>query len=510
MGAAACTSGEPGSEERAGTTTTPLPAPALSDNPFALGVASGDPTSDAVILWTRLLVPAGIGSVPVAWAMADESGATVAEGTAVAEPRHGHAVHVDARDLRAGSRYTYQFTVGRHESAVGSTRTTPEATAREPLRLAVMNCQAYQTGFYSAYRHVAGRPVDLGFFVGDYIYELEPSIEARPHGMTPPQDLESYRRFYEVNKRDADLQAAHAAFPWVVTWDDHEVEDNYASLEPGAIGRAADPDADSKFAAKRAAAYQAWWEHMPVRLPPPDQGSIRIHRSFDWGEVARFMVLDNRQYRSSIPSGEGAGNLPRGAGGGPQLPAAFDEDATYLGRDQEQWLEGQLSDSPATWNVLVQQTVMAEFDRAPGDPERGFSMDSWDGYVAARRRLLDFVASAGVGNLVSVGGDIHSSAVNDLKADYRDSASPVLGTEFIAPSITALERLPEGFVEGGRSNPHVHYYDVERHGWLGAEITPEAFRAGYHYVSSITDPNASVDPGPSWTISAGTVGVRPD
>jgi alkaline phosphatase D len=493
-------------------TTEPLPpVPDLAESPFGLGVASGDPLADSVVLWTRLLVPPGTGSVPVNWEVrTDEDGDVVASGVFVTEPGHAHAVHVDVTGLEPATTYWYRFDVRDHTSPSGRTRTAPAAgTDVGSVRLALANCQAFQTGYYAAYRHMSEEDLDVVLFVGDYIYELEASMDARPHGMAPPHTLDEYRRFYEMNKADTDLQAAHAAFPWIVTWDDHEVEDNYADLEPGAIGLALDPDARDTFPERRANAYQAWWEHMPVRLPPPDEGNLRIYRSFDYGNLARLAVLDNRQYRTPLPEGEGAGNLPRGAGGGPQLPQAFDEDATYLGLEQEDWLEDVLTGSSATWNVLVQQTVMAEFDRVPDDPSRGFSMDSWDGYVAPRNRLLGLIDAEGIDNVVSLGGDIHSSLVTDLKLDYGEPGRPVVASELIGPSITALELLPEGYVETARTNPHVHYYDTQRKGYLRCEITPSEVRADYRYISSHIDPDASVETGSSWTIEAGRPGARP-
>lgn len=512
LGAAGgCTSGRsPEAGDDRGAAGAP-PEPDLSASPFVLGVASGDPLAEAVVLWTRLLVPPDIGDASVRWElMAEAEGEPIRDGVVTASTAHGHAVHVDVTGLEPATTYWYRFRAGNHTSTTGRTR-----TARAPgeptdhLRFAVASCQAFQTGWYGAYRHLSQEDLDVVFFVGDYIYELESSLEVRPHGLAPPQTLAAFRRFYEMNKADPDLQAAHAAFPWIMTWDDHEVEDNYAGLEPGALGRAMDEDADAKFAAKRAAAYQAWWEHAPVRLPAPIDGSLRIHRSFDFGDLAWMAVLDNRQYRSPIPSGEGAGNLPRGAGGGPQLPAALAEDATYLGREQEAWLEGELDGSRAAWNILVQQTVMAEFDRDPSDPERGFSMDSWDGYVAARRRLLEFARDHGIANLVSVGGDIHSSAVTDLKTDYGAAGGEIVGTELIGPSVTALEKLPEGYAESTRTNPHVHYFDVERHGYLVIDLTPARLLADYRYVTSIVDPNAAIATGSSWQVDNGSPGARP-
>jgi alkaline phosphatase D len=510
--AAGCTtSGGPDDDALGATTTTEFPEVDLTASPFVLGVASGDPLPDAVVIWTRLMVPPGTGPSSLRWeVMTDEQTETVAHGAATARPEHGHSVHVDVSGLDPATTYRYRFMVGDHASEVGRTRTAP-APDDSPggLRFAVASCQAFQTGWYSAYRHLSAEDLDVVFFVGDYIYELETSLEVRPHGLAPPQTLDEFRRFYEVNKADPDLQAAHGAFPWVMTWDDHEVEDNYANLEPGAVGRAMSDDADEAFPAKRAAAYQAWWEHAPVRLPPPESGALQIYRSFAFGDLAKAVVLDNRQYRTSIPTGEGAGNLPRGAGGGPQLPGALAEDATYLGAEQEAWVETELSGSSSIWNVIVQQTVIAEFDRAPADPDRGFSMDSWDGYVAARRRLLGFVNDNGIENLVSVGGDIHSSAVTDLQLDYGSAGSEVIGSEFVGPSITALEKLPDGFVESARTNPHVHFYDIERHGYLRCELTRDELRVDYRYVTAIDDPQADIETGSSWRVRAGSPGAAP-
>ena len=483
----------------------PPPAPGLDADPFSLGVASGDPLPDAVILWTRL-VPAPASPVPVVWEVAADEGFTtlVATGIATAVAEEGHSLHVDATGLAPATDHWYRFRAGGFTSPVGRTRTAP-ATNSSPaaVRFAVANCQAYQTGYFAAYRDLAAADVDVVFFVGDYIYELEPSVDVRPHGLPPPQTLPEYRRFYELNTADPDLRVVRAAHPWVATWDDHEVEDNYAALAPGAIGLAANPDAASSFRAKRAAAYQAWWEHTPVRAGPPVEGSLRIHRAFTYGELARFAVVDNRQYRDPL-AGSGAGRLPRGAGGGPQDPEAFAEDRSMLGAEQEAWLDEVLRTSSARWTVLVQQTVLAELDRVPDDPARGFSMDGWDGYVANRRRLLSTVAEAPVRNFVSVGGDIHTSAVTDLVVDERDPTATVVGTELIAPSINALELLPPDWAV---RSPRIHLFDPDHHGYLLVELTPERLTAEFRYVTDITLPDAPVQPGSRWVVTDGRPGA---
>jgi alkaline phosphatase D len=487
--------------------------PGLKTDPFVLGVASGDPAPDSVVLWTMLRPEGGLDldTVPIVWEVAtgEDFEVLVATGLAEATAAMGHSVHANAANLAPGQRYVYRFRTGGFTSPVGRTGTAPPADAEPaPVRVGVASCQAYQTGYFTAYRQIAEADLDLVFFVGDYIYELEGSIEARPHGMAPPSTLEEFRAFYALNTTDQDLQAARAAHPWMVTWDDHEVEDNYADDQPGAIGLAIDPEAPASFAAKRAAAYQAWWEFMPVRTPPPVDGSLRIHRDLVWGGVATFAVVDNRQYRSPLATGEGAGNLPRLAGGGPQGPEAFAEDRSMLGSEQEAWLDELMRSNETDWFVLVQQQAMAQIDRAPDDPDRGFSMDGWDGYVANRNRILATVDEQRLA-FVSLGGDIHTSAVGDLIADYHAPGSPVVGTEFVGTSISALELLPEGFAEAARTAPHIKLYDPDHRGWLQVTFTPEEARAEYRYVSTTATPDGEPVEGSKWVVDRGSPGVRP-
>jgi alkaline phosphatase D len=248
---------------------------------------------------------------------------------------------------------------------------------------------------------------------------------------------------------------------------------------------------------------------MPVRACAPIDGALRIHRDFAFGDLLHLAVLDDRQYRSPIAVGAGAGNLPRFFGGGPQLPEAFDESRTMLGAEQERWLRSTFARARrARWTVLGQQTVMAEVDRAPGDPARGFSMDAWDGYVAARNRLLRDVRNAGLRNFVCVGGDIHTSCVTDLLADYHDAAARRVGTELVAPSISAIELLDESLAEATLQNPHIHLYDIQRRGYLRCELSRDACRADYRWVTTTASPSAQLEPGPSWMIADGSPGAH--
>lgn len=493
-----------------------LPVPDLTTTPFTLGIASGDPLPDAVMLWTRLAIDDDDAAplpdeVPVVWVVAHDQDLSdvVTGGTAVAEARWGHSVHIDATDLDAATPYHYGFSVGDHRSPVGRTRTAPTATSSPgAVRLGVTSCQAYQSGWFTPYRDLAAADLDAVLFLGDFIYELESSVEARPHGMEVPTDLAGYRAFYALNCRDTDLQSARAAHPWIVTWDDHEVEDNYAALAPGALGAEAATRLADGFAGKRAAAYQAWWEHQPVRSAPPrgDRG-IEIHRAFTFGDLVDLTVLDTRQYRTAQPSGEGLGNLPRAFGGGPQLDGAFDPDAQMLGEEQEDWLFDRLRSTTARWNLIAQQSVIAEVNRRPDDPDGGFSMDAWDGYVVPRQRLLDVVADDAVSNPVFLGGDIHTSAVLDVHRDPTDAATPVVATELIAPSLSAIELLSPEARAGAQANPHIHLYDIEHRGWLLVEIGPDEVRASFRYTDT-TAPDAEATDGTRWTITGGTPGAR--
>ncbi|MDW3219671.1 MAG: alkaline phosphatase D family protein [Acidimicrobiales bacterium] len=502
----------------ASTTTTTVPVPAMTGDPFTLGVASGDPLADAVVIWTRVAPDpfaddAGVDGdqVPVQWAVATDEAFTeiIADGTFVTTAAHGHSVHVDVTDLDPATSYWYQFAVGDWASPVGRTRTAPAPGApTEQLSFAVANCAAYLSGYFTAYAHLAEEEdLDAVVFVGDYIYELEGGT-TRSHGLDlNPTTLAEYRAFYVVARLEEPLALAHANHPWIVMWDDHEVEDNYAGWNPGGIGLLVDPNAADTFRDRRTAAYQAWWEFMPVRTGPPIDGVLQVYRDFTFGDLAKLTMIDDRQYRSAIVQGDGDGDLPRPFGGGPQLEGTFDESRTMLGEEQEAWFESSIVHG-ATWALLGQQTIMAEVDRAPDDPTRGFSMDAWDGYAAPRERLLGYVHDQGVENFVVLGGDIHTSAVADLHVSYREPGSPMVGTEFVAPSITSLELLLPEFVEGSRSNPHVHLYEKEHRGYLRVDMTHEELLAHYRWVDTTAEPTSPISTASTWRVRSGEVGVE--
>jgi alkaline phosphatase D len=452
-----------------------LPAcaqPRFTTDPFALGVASGYPHPGGMVLWTRL---AGVEPVvvPVRWEIAaDESmRRIVATGTAMAEPDWAHAARVEVRGLEPDRWYWYRFMAGDAASAVARTRTSPTQDAGvSRLRFAFASCQQYEQGFYGAHRYIAADAPDLVAFLGDYIYETSwGKNHLRKHGTPEPYTLEDYRARYALYKSDPDLQASHAACPWVVTWDDHEVDNDYAD------DRSEDRRPCEEFLLRRAAAYRAFYENMP--LPSrmrPEGPHLRLYTQLAWGSLARFYLLDGRQYRSwqsCARYGRGGGNTVDVE----KCERLANPRRTMLGHAQERWLDGALSDSRARWNLLAQQTRMAQFDQKPGPGRRAWT-DGWDGYPAARRRLLDSLVERRVANPVVLGGDVHQFNVADLKPDFDDPASPVVASEFVGTSITSQGWPQERVDRFLPDNPHMKLMDSRHRGYTRVELTAKEMR----------------------------------
>jgi alkaline phosphatase D len=468
---------------RAAALAAALPAPQLlaqpkfERNPFTLGVASGYPLADGVVLWTRLAPqPIAGGGVPpatveVGWEVAADEAfrKIVRRGKETADPRWAHSVHVDVTGLEPARPYYYRFHAGGAASPIGRTRTAPAPdAAAERLRFAFASCQQYEQGYYCAYRHMAAEDLDLVVHLGDYIYESSwGRAHVRKHGEEEPLTLADYRNRYALYKSDADLQAAHAAFPWLVTWDDHEVQNDYAN------DRSQHGDPREEFLDRRAAAYQAYYEHMPLpRRMRPRGPDMQIYTLWNWGTLARLYVLDDRQYRDHQA-------CPReGRGGGSNVvplvtcPELQQPGRSILGAAQERWLDEGLAASAARWNVLAQQTIMAQVDRRIG-PEQSFWTDGWDGYPKAREKLLETLASRRIANPVVIGGDVHTAAVSDLKADFNDPKSAVVATELTGTSITSQGLTPKA-IEGWRAeNPHIRYASSARRGYWAMDLAPQ-------------------------------------
>ncbi len=493
----------------------------MGDYPFTLGVASGDPLPDSVVLWTRLAprpYEAGGGLPPgqrteVSWEIGrDEQFRHVERsGVTVAEAGWGHSVHVDVRGLQPGREYWYRFHTGAWSSPVGRTRTAPPPGAEVPrLRLGLASCQQYDGGYYTAHAHLAREELDAVFFVGDYIYEnaIGPQAGERrlPTGSRLPEvfgheleTLDDYRLRYALAKTDPHLQAAHAAHPWCVTWDDHEVANNYAADIP-------QDGADSgRFLQRRAAAYQAYWENMPLRQAQrPHQASMRLYRRLHFGRLAQFDVLDTRQYRSDQAYGDGW-QYPG--------PVSQDPSRTMTGNGQERWLLDGFRTSAAmrnVWSVVPQQVAFCRRRLTPTGPSP-LSMDAWDGYPASRTRILDGAQAAGISNLIVLSGDSHIHLAMDIKKDFDDPRSPTLGVEILGTSISSggdgMEQ-PEDWAQLLAANPHMSYY-AKRRGYVVLTLTPTHARADYCTLAYVTRPGAPLATGASLITQAGHPGLHP-
>jgi alkaline phosphatase D len=494
-----------------------------SHYPFPLGVASGSPRPTSVVLWTRLIgdpldtTPIADAPLPVRWEVADDDNFSriVAKGVAAALPELAHSVHVDVTGLRPDRWYWYRFLFGDAVSPVARTRTAPAADALPAqLRFAFASCQHWEFGEYGAHRHIATSSPDLVAFLGDYIYEWG------PYGLAHPEEprardiesftLQDYRRRYAQYKTDRNLQASHHVAPWIVTWDDHEIANDY--------GNDRDERRDPDFLARRAAAYQAFYEHMPVRLGTlPDRADrfafMRIHDRYDWGRLARFHVLDDRQYRSYHAC------QPPDRGGSSSVTSSCAErtqpERTLLGREQETWLAEGFASSNARWNILAQQTLMAQCSQVPAhaEGEGRYWTDGWDGYPAARARLFDDIVKYRPANPLVIGGDVHTFYAADLKRDFfqpASAANPVIATEFCGTSVTSSSRPQARTDQYLVDNPHIRFGRSDRRGWVMVEMTPQRTTTHFQALDNVHDANSGFATIARFVVEDGRAGVVRD
>ncbi len=464
------------------TTTTPPPYSGAAD-PFTLGVASGDPLADSVVLWTRLLPSAEVlpGDVDVRVDVARDEGFAdvVSSVTATATQGDGHSLHVVAEGLEADSWYFFRFTTGSFTSPVGRTRTTAaDSTAPAQLVLGSASCQNFEDAFYAAHADIAAAGLDVLVWLGDYIYEGagQPVTggqgSVRTHGSPEPTTLDEYRARYALYRSDPDLQAAHAACPWLVIWDDHEVENNYA----GETSQDAVPF--DEFRTRRAAAYRAWWEHMPVRLPAPDSPDYVIYRSFRHGTLVDVSLLDTRQYRSDQACGDVTLNLD------PPCLEWSEPDRTLLGTEQEAWLFGRLGASSTRWNVLGQQVIVGNTTLNGAV----LNYDQWDGYPVARDRLLQTLVDAQVPNVVVLTGDIHLAGVGNLRAPN----GALVGAEMVATSISSGGNVDPSLTGVLQAIPDIVDAELAHRGWIKHTVTADRWQAEYRFVEDATVPTSPV------------------
>ncbi len=490
----------------AGSPSTTLAAIELSSSPFTLGVASGEPLPTAVVLWTRLAPePAeDDGGMPTAdpvavrWEVAtdEEFASPVAEGTATAEARHVHSVHVDVTDLEPATSYYYRFSVGDFTSPVGRTRTLPVGDAAQ-YRFALTTCMDFQWGEYAAWRSIAEQgDLDAVVFTGDYIYENPPGdLSPEQHGSRvyrspAPETIEHFRQRYAQTKADPSLQAAHQALPWFVMWDDHEITDNYWADGPGLLDLAG-----TDFAARRTAAYQAWWEHQPVRFDPPAEGRLDVHRAVRVGDLAQLLLIDTRQH-ADVPPCRDTSTFDAGVGCDERL----DPERSILGAEQEAWLVDAIGAAPAAWNVLVSTGMFAGLDISEDGDEPAYYLEMWDGYPAARQRVADALRAADAAPVV-LSGDYHASFVMDVGPGFGDEP---LCAEFMTPAISSVP-FSEDHTAG---NPHVRYFDAPN-GYMVCTLTADECRADYLSVDDVWDPDSAVTPAASYRAGIGEPKAEP-
>lgn len=459
-------------------------------NPFTLGVASGDPTPDGIVLWTRLAprpadpLSLGTRAIPVGWRVATDSRMrrVLAHGVATAPAELAHSVHVEVQGLKPGHDYFYQFDARDEESTIGHFRTAPrEHEMARRIKFAFATCQDWPSGYYTAYRDMAKNDLDVVLHLGDYTYEY--AIDFTRRGIPAPDgfaeetvDLRTYRLRHTLYKLDPDLQAMHAKVPFVVVWDDHEVANDYSGIYPEFA------PTSPEFLARRAAAYQAYYEHMPIRAAFARQpgAGLRIYRRLNYGRLLEFTMLDDRQYRSDNPCGDG--EVVR-------CDAAVNGQYTMLGRQQEEWVERGFERSEAKWNVIGQQLLLAELEHLPYQDELYWN-DAWDGYPRARKRLLNDVVRTRLSNPVFLTGDWHSTFVNDLKLDFKEPRGRTVATEFVTPAITTGgDTTPYGPYYGPMvpHNPHIKYFEGDRRGYFLATVTPQRMELDLRFVTSVED-----------------------
>ena len=484
---------------------TPM-AGRFSEDPFTLGVASGDPLPTSVVLWTRLVPkpyePDGgmppHRTVPVRWQVATDEGfgTIVRQGTEIARPEYAFSVHVDVAGLEPDRVYYYRFSAGGQLSEVGRTRTAPDPKANHSeLSFAFASCNSFGAGWFSATDHLAAEDVDVIFFLGDYIYEYglvaENMLRDDPQQMPvefaeETGTLERYRMQYAAYKHEPELRHAHRVAPWIVTWDDHELENDYG----------ADGTVDL---VRRANAYRAYWEHMPLRSAQlPTGPDARLYRRFDFGRLAQVSMLDVRQYRSAQVDTDKIRDSEE----------RRDPARTILGDAQERWYLDGLTSSTAQWNISAQGVLMSMLDSDPTE-DQWFAPAAWDGYQASQQRVLDTVAD-GVDNFVVLTGDIHRNYMLDMLASFDDPDSAVVGAEFAATSLSSggdgVDSDP-GLEDRFEANPHLRWASLQR-GYARGRVTPEQLQIDVRQVPYVTRHGAPVTTAQSFVVESGTPGIQ--
>jgi len=492
-----------------------LANPVFGAYPFSLGVASGDPAPDGFVIWTKIAPKplergGGMPMQPVSvdWQVASDPQMqrVVQKGTATARPELGHAVHVETAGLEPARDYYYRFTIGRERSRIGRASTLPAAGSPvAELRFAAAGCQRYDDGYFTAWRKIAEERFDLVFHYGDYIYEYRivrpgerplPVVRVMPGEPDEIYTLDDYRHRYAIYKTDPDLQAAHASAPFVMTYDDHEIDNNWAG---DVSAKNVPPEI---FRLRRAAAFQAWYEHMPVRRTMMPRGpEMLAYRRFSVGDLMTVNVLDTRQYRSDQPCGDGIKI---------DCKEALAPERTMLGATQERWLYDGFKDAPARWNVMAQQVMVMRNNRSPDPAVTALGMDKWDGTPAARDRLFAAITDSRLSNPVVLTGDIHNNWAGLLKKNFADENSPAVGVEFVATSISSggdgYDTSPL-ITKAMAQDPHIKFFNGQR-GYVRHVVTPQRWQADYQVLDKVSERDGKLSTRKSLIVENGSAALN--
>lgn len=490
----------------------------LAVDEFPSGVLSGDPTDDGVVLWTRIDPTVAGAGIEVAWEVADTAsfvpGSILASGTAITDPATDHTVHVEVDGLGSGQVRWYRFTVAGSTSPIGRTKTLPSGTV-DRLRLAFFSCERFVHGYYTAHADLASlaldpaTDVDLVICLGDYVYEAGPADDVTVAGRDDPDaaqvTLEDFRRQYHLYRTDLDLQAMHAAYPFVGIFDNHD-----------GLSSPADPSGPGAIA--------AFFEQMPVRTFPGEP--TRQHRSFALGDLAELFLLDERQHRDPEPPSD---ENPLGTSSVAE-PSMVDPARTMLGAAQLGWLKDGLAGSTAAWKVIGSQLMFGPLrsQRYPDEQTsddgglqrnagRYVNMTQWDGYQAERRTIVDHLHGAGVEDVVVLAGDTHFWTASEVPLDYDDPAAPLVLTEFGGSSITSANAGEMKDLPGNdlirpvvsAANPYsLRFMEVTTHGYGLVDLTAEKAVVTYRSPASITTPTATVSVLARFEVERGTATIE--
>ncbi|PUE29575.1 hypothetical protein B9Z35_10315 [Limnohabitans sp. Jir61] len=478
-------------------------------NPFALGIASGRPRADSIVLWTRLLFSQEDRAVETEALRVDVEvfadanlKRRVQKAEVFTDAYRAHSVHLHVQHLKPSTDYWYRFRQGDAYSPVGHTRTAPalNADVRE-LRIALSSCQHYEQGQYIAHAEIAKQKLDFVLFMGDYIYESSnPQYAIRKHSGEEPKTLAQYRERYEQYKRDPMLQAAHAAHPWVLMWDDHEVVNDYANDQDRQY---TDPQ---QMLLRRAAAYQAYFEHQPVLLGPDkdNPANMRLYEQLSWGKLADVWTLDCRQYRSA----QACRDPVRGGGRMVvQCDELSDSTRTMLGNEQERWITDSLSQSKRQWKLVAQATQISSTS-IPAPVGRSYWNDAWDGYPEARKRLLQTVVDAKLSNVVTLGGDVHCNVAANLRLEPNNPQSPIVASEFVTTSITSrgLGDKPAALIR--ESNSDLLHYRSDERGYGLITVTSKEARCDFRATKFPAGSEAGLKTQASYVVKSGKPGPQ--